>query len=104
MNYRKIDDLFALLLYVVVTGATDEGFLEGSVRSGGAKNGLFPSHCVQEVRLRHHNIPPMVVARDSRPTAPKPSDGRVLGRRESTSKHFATAPRLKKTYNIIFCS
>lgn len=78
-----------------VTGATDDGFLEGTVKTGGSRTGLFPAHCVQEVRLRHHNIQaPMMVARDARQHI-RP-DSRVLGRRESTSKHFATAPRLKK--------
>ncbi|RZB49894.1 SH3 and multiple ankyrin repeat domains protein 3, partial [Asbolus verrucosus] len=84
---------------IEVTGATDEGLLEGNVRSGGNKSGLFPAHCVQEVKLRHHNIQaPMMVAKDTRHQPSKPSSGRVLGRRESTSKHFATAPRVKKTY------
>ncbi|KAI4475796.1 hypothetical protein M0804_014077 [Polistes exclamans] len=70
-----------------VTGATDCGLLEGVLRGQGT--GLFPAHCVQEVRLRHTNIP----------LGPQPSrDGRnrVLGRRESQHKYFATAPRLKK--------
>ncbi|KAL6438067.1 hypothetical protein ACFW04_004368 [Cataglyphis niger] len=71
----------------VVTGATDCGLLEGVLRGQGT--GLFPAHCVQEVRLRHTNIP----------LGPQPArDGRnrVLGRRESQHKYFATAPRLKK--------
>ncbi|XP_072757290.1 uncharacterized protein Prosap isoform X5 [Anoplolepis gracilipes] len=70
-----------------VTGATDCGLLEGVLRGQGT--GLFPAHCVQEVRLRHTNIP----------LGPQPArDGRnrVLGRRESQNKYFATAPRLKK--------
>ncbi|XP_072757289.1 uncharacterized protein Prosap isoform X4 [Anoplolepis gracilipes] len=72
---------------VTVTGATDCGLLEGVLRGQGT--GLFPAHCVQEVRLRHTNIP----------LGPQPArDGRnrVLGRRESQNKYFATAPRLKK--------
>ncbi|XP_011347302.1 protein shank isoform X9 [Ooceraea biroi] len=71
-----------------VTGATDCGLLEGILRGQGT--GLFPAHCVQEVRLRHTNIPlgPPQPARDGR--------NRVLGRRESQHKYFATAPRLKK--------
>lgn len=85
--------------FLIVTGTTDDGLLEGTTRSGGSKSGLFPPHCVQEVRLRHHNIQaPMMVARDTRPPSNKTNNGRVLGRRENTSKHFATAPRLKKTY------
>lgn len=70
-----------------VTGATDCGLLEGVLRGQGT--GLFPAHCVQEVRLRHTNIPlgPQIV-REGR--------NRVLGRRESQHKYFATAPRLKK--------
>lgn len=37
---------------IPVTGATDDGLLEGTVRGSGA-TGFFPIHCVQEVRLRH---------------------------------------------------
>ncbi|XP_011347295.1 uncharacterized protein LOC105285057 isoform X2 [Ooceraea biroi] len=75
-------------LFLTVTGATDCGLLEGILRGQGT--GLFPAHCVQEVRLRHTNIPlgPPQPARDGR--------NRVLGRRESQHKYFATAPRLKK--------
>ncbi|XP_046672393.1 SH3 and multiple ankyrin repeat domains protein 3 isoform X3 [Homalodisca vitripennis] len=71
-----------------VTGATDCGLLEGSHRGGG-EAGLFPAHCVQEVRLRQGLVPP----------PPLPVHRRVVGRRESnatTLKHFATAPRHKK--------
>lgn len=38
---------------LTVTGATDDGLLEGTVRGSGA-SGLFPSQCVQEVRLRQN--------------------------------------------------
>ncbi|XP_015593341.1 protein shank isoform X2 [Cephus cinctus] len=70
-----------------VTGATDCGLLEGVLRGQGT--GLFPAHCVQEVRLRHTNIPlGSQTSREGR--------NRVLGRRESQHKYFATAPRLKK--------
>ncbi|XP_018336270.1 protein shank isoform X2 [Agrilus planipennis] len=88
---------------IEVTGATDDGYLEGTIKTGGCKSGLFPSHCVQEVRLRHHNIQaPMMIALDSRMPG-RPGSGRVAGRRECTSstnaaKQFATAPRLKRTY------
>lgn len=108
------------LIIILVTGATDDGYLEGNIRSGGHRTGLFPTHCVQEVRLRHHNIQPpiMMVAMETTSgttttpsLSPSPSvtttmtrqhqnrpNNRVVGRRESsTSKHFATAPRLKKT-------
>ncbi|XP_049825338.1 SH3 and multiple ankyrin repeat domains protein 2 isoform X3 [Aethina tumida] len=82
--------------FIEVTGATDDGYLEGIVKNGGNATGLFPAHCVQEVRLRNPNIQtPMMVARDSR----QYSNNRVVGRRESTqssSKHFATQPRTKK--------
>nr|CAD7264682.1 unnamed protein product [Timema shepardi] len=79
-----------------VTGTTDCGLLEGSLRGQGS--GLFPVHCVQEVRLRQGVVGPP-------PTLPQPpppvltsqrSTTRVQGRRESMHKHFATAPRLKK--------
>ncbi|XP_033224262.1 protein shank isoform X6 [Belonocnema kinseyi] len=70
-----------------VTGATDCGLLEGVLRGQGT--GLFPAHCVQEVRLRHTNIP-------LGPTPTRDGRIRVLGRRESQHTYFATAPRLKK--------
>ncbi|KAJ8679671.1 hypothetical protein QAD02_015458 [Eretmocerus hayati] len=65
---------------IEVTGATDCGLLEGVLRGHGT--GLFPAHCVQEVRLRHGSIPmnPQAVARDAAATANR---NRVLGRRES---------------------
>ncbi|XP_053594899.1 SH3 and multiple ankyrin repeat domains protein 2 isoform X5 [Microplitis demolitor] len=70
-----------------VTGATDCGLLEGVLRGQGT--GLFPAHCVQEVRLRHTNIPlGSQHMREGR--------NRVMGRREAQQKYFATAPRLKK--------
>ena len=81
------NDGFSFFIFLTVTGATDCGLLEGVLRGQGT--GLFPAHCVQEVRLRHTNIP----------LGPQPArDGRnrVLGRRESQHKYFATAPRLKK--------
>lgn len=85
---------------IEVTGATDDGYLEGNVRSTGNRSGLFPAHCVQEVKLRHHNIQaPMIIARDARMPMSMQAGGRVVGRRESTSKQFATAPRAKKTYS-----
>lgn len=85
-------------LKFAVTGSSDDGFLEGTIKTGGGgRSGLFPPHCVQEVRLRHHNIQaPMMVACDAKPPSRPNSSNRVIGRRETT-KHFATAPRLKKT-------
>uniref|UniRef100_A0A023EY43 Putative pdz domain-containing protein n=1 Tax=Triatoma infestans TaxID=30076 RepID=A0A023EY43_TRIIF len=78
---------------IEVTGATDSGFLEGTLRG---ESGLFPSHCVQEA-------PPASVGHQT--TRRRPST-RVSGRRESNTspappapanmKHFATAPRNKK--------
>lgn len=38
---------------LAVSSATDDGYLEGTVRGSGA-TGLFPQHCVQEVRLRQN--------------------------------------------------
>ncbi|KAK0176007.1 hypothetical protein PV328_000187 [Microctonus aethiopoides] len=75
-----------------VTGATDCGLLEGVLRGQGT--GLIPAHCVQEVRLRHTNIPMgSQHVREGR--------NRVLGRRESQQhKYFATAPRLKKPISM----
>ncbi|XP_011503554.1 PREDICTED: uncharacterized protein LOC105366721 [Ceratosolen solmsi marchali] len=78
-----------------VTGATDCGLLEGVLRGQGT--GLFPAHCVQEVRLRHTTIPlgSQAIAREAAVAVINRS--RVLGRRESQDKYFATAPRLKKS-------
>lgn len=84
--------------HLIVTGATDDGFLEGNVRSTGNRSGLFPAHCVQEVKLRHSIQPSMIVARDARMPASSQSVARVVGRRESTTKQYATAPRTKKSY------
>ncbi|CAH0560754.1 unnamed protein product [Brassicogethes aeneus] len=83
--------------FIEVIGATDDGFLEGIVKNGGNATGLFPAHCVQEIRLRNPNIQtPMMVARDTR-VLPN-SCNRVAGRRESTGgqKQFSTQPRTKK--------
>ncbi|XP_045492791.1 protein shank isoform X7 [Colias croceus] len=76
----------------VVTGSTDEGYLEGRVRGSGA-SGLFPAHCVQEVRLRHNAHLHQVVSSGT------VHHSRVSGRREvGLSKTYsATAPRVKKT-------
>ncbi|CAG5102090.1 Similar to Shank3: SH3 and multiple ankyrin repeat domains protein 3 (Rattus norvegicus) [Cotesia congregata] len=77
----------SLLFVTPVTGATDCGLLEGVLRGQGT--GLFPAHCVQEVRLRHTNIP-------LGPQHMREGRNRVIGRREAQQKYFATAPRLKK--------
>ncbi|KAI5641883.1 ankyrin repeats (3 copies) domain-containing protein [Phthorimaea operculella] len=79
---------------IEVTGATDDGLLEGTVRGSGA-TGFFPAHCVQEVRLRQNNQHLHQVLA-SGPV----HHSRVAGRREMTlSKTYsATAPRIKKAY------
>ncbi|XP_034245824.1 protein shank isoform X3 [Thrips palmi] len=78
-----------------VTGATDCGLLEGTLRGRGS--GLFPSHCVQEVMLRPGSANGSVNgSAGSTSTLCRPSSSRVLGRREVNNKHFATAPRQKK--------
>ncbi|CAH0717440.1 unnamed protein product, partial [Brenthis ino] len=76
---------------IEVTGATDDGLLEGSLRGA---SGLFPAHCVQEVRLRQNAHLHQVLS--SGPI----HHSRVTGRREmALSKTYsATAPRIKKTY------
>ncbi|XP_045488225.1 SH3 and multiple ankyrin repeat domains protein 3 isoform X3 [Pieris rapae] len=77
---------------IEVTGSTDDGFLEGRVRGSGA-TGLFPPHCVQEVRLRQN-------AHIHQVSSNTVHHSRVSGRREvGLSKTYsATAPRVKKTY------
>ncbi|KAJ0179155.1 hypothetical protein K1T71_004867 [Dendrolimus kikuchii] len=79
---------------IEVTGATDDGLLEGVVRGSGA-TGLFPTHCVQEVRLRQ-NTAHLHQVLSSGPI----HHSRVTGRREmALSKTYsATAPRIKKSY------
>ncbi|CAG9562947.1 unnamed protein product [Danaus chrysippus] len=78
---------------IEVTGATDDGLLEGSIR-GSSASGLFPASCVQEVRLRQNAHLHQVLS--SGPI----HHSRVTGRREmALSKTYsATAPRIKKTY------
>ncbi|XP_018896814.2 SH3 and multiple ankyrin repeat domains protein 3 isoform X3 [Bemisia tabaci] len=69
---------------IEVTGATDCGLLEGNIQ-GNPTSGLFPAHCVQEMR----GTQPTTATINIHP--------RVSGRRESVvNKHFATAPRHKK--------
>ncbi|XP_047023765.1 protein shank isoform X3 [Helicoverpa zea] len=79
---------------LTVTGATDDGLLEGTVRGSGA-SGLFPMQCVQEVRLRQ-NTQHLHQVLASGPI----HHSRVTGRREmALSKTYsATAPRIKKSY------
>uniref|UniRef100_A0A8D8TBH4 SH3 and multiple ankyrin repeat domains protein 3 n=1 Tax=Cacopsylla melanoneura TaxID=428564 RepID=A0A8D8TBH4_9HEMI len=71
-----------------VTGATDCGLLEGSPR-GRNLTGLFPPHCVQEVRLRHH-------PNQSSPYSGYQGGGGSLSHQNSI-KHYATTPRQQKT-------
>ncbi|XP_063635700.1 protein shank isoform X2 [Cydia splendana] len=81
---------------VEVTGATDDGFLEGCLRATGA-TGLFPAHCVQEVRLRQNKN-----VHQALPAGPI-HHSRVNGRREMplSKTYSATAPRIKKTYGNV---
>ncbi|CAH2063716.1 unnamed protein product, partial [Iphiclides podalirius] len=77
-----------------VTGSTEDGLLEGTVRGSGA-SGLFPAHCVQEVRLRQNTAHLHQVL-----SGGTMHHSRVTGRREmALSKTYsATAPRIKKSY------
>ncbi|KAE8753257.1 hypothetical protein FOCC_FOCC000180 [Frankliniella occidentalis] len=77
-----------------VTGATDCGLLEGTLRGRGS--GLFPAHCVQEVMLRPGSANGSVSGSAGSTSTLCRSTARVLGRREANNKHFATAPRQKK--------
>lgn len=90
INHSFINTYLIYEHVFTVTGATDCGLLEGVLR-GESESGLFPPHCVQEVRLRQSLVPP--------PPLPIHRHSRVIGRRESNAtsvKHFATAPRSKK--------
>lgn len=70
----------------IVTGSTDDGMLEGVLRG---VTGVFPPHCVQEVRLRN----PQAV----RESLIAPQVARVQGRREMmVPPHYGTAPRIRK--------
>ncbi|XP_066989733.1 protein shank isoform X5 [Macrobrachium rosenbergii] len=72
-----------------VTGSTDDGMLEGTIRG---VSGVFPPQCVQEVRLRN----PQAI----RESLIAPQVARVQGRREMmVHQHYGTAPRLRKTAN-----
>ncbi|KAK3885694.1 hypothetical protein Pcinc_010114 [Petrolisthes cinctipes] len=72
-----------------VTGSTDDGLLEGSLRG---LVGVFPPHCVQEVRLRN----PQAV----RESLIAPQVARVQGRREMlVHQQYGTAPRIRKPAN-----
>lgn len=85
---------------IEVTGATDDGFLEGTLKSTSSSTritGLFPASCVQEVRLRYEAASNLVslAARDRdastttltntlrRPSEDSTGGGRIHGRRES---------------------
>ena len=64
-----------------VTGSTDTGLLEGSLRG---QMGLFPASCVQEIRMkmyenRNHLVPP----------------SRVSGK-AGNAKQYGNAPKMKK--------
>ena len=92
-------------LFPSVTGSTDDGFLEGSLRG---QTGTFPAHCVQEVRLRNppQSTSAASVTSDltSNPRSPASvisngsvnNNNRVVGRREvkeQQQQHFSTATR-----------
>ena len=70
---------------LAVTGSTDDGMLEGCLRG---MTGLFPPHCVQEVRLRN----PQAV-KDS---LMGPQVARVQGRREMMHQNYGTTPRIRR--------
>lgn len=97
-------------------GDTDSGLLEGKLRGPGGTTGLFPTHHVQEVRLRHGMPPPamMVANMQQQQTQQKQQTQQQLQQQQPSQhnqmqhsltnrshhcneKHFATAPRLKKT-------
>ncbi|XP_026462252.1 uncharacterized protein LOC113364006, partial [Ctenocephalides felis] len=70
---------------IEVTATTDCGLLEGVTRAGAV--GLFPAHCVQEVRLRHSS------------TSNQPQTHSGGGHHHQERHYSATAPRIKKTNN-----
>ena len=64
----------------VTNGQDTNGMLEGLLRG---QKGLFPSHCVQEVRLRNPQSVKQAIT-----TAPRITS-------QSSTQHFATAQRNK---------
>ena len=88
--------------FAVTSSGDNNGMLEGLLRG---KKGLFPVHCVQEVRLRNPNS----VKQLGITTAPRTTNGNAGKRFDSTNqqslnsiggggsngRHFATAQRAK---------
>jgi len=84
-NYHSVDPGHLHIFQgdiIEVTGSTDVGLLEGELNG---KTGLFPVHCIQEVRLRHpHSMKNLSLA------------PRIPGRREIREleyKHCFTSPK-----------
>ena len=76
---------------LVTNGEDNSGMLEGLLRG---KKGLFPSQCVQEVRLRNPNSVKQAIT-----TAPRPVrfDNANLSGNHQQNRHFATAQRAEKS-------
>ena len=72
--------------------------LEGILRG---KKGLFPSHCVQEVRLRNPNS-----VRQAITTAPRAQTGLDNSNVSNhiQQRHFATAQRAKDAMYVYFAA
>ena len=88
-----------LLTFFAVTGSEDNhSMLEGILRG---KKGLFPSHCVQEVRLRN----PQSV-RQAITTAPRAQTGLDNSNVSNhiQQRHFATAQRAKDAMYVYFAA
>ena len=87
----KETNVLFFVLFFTVTGAEDNhNMLEGILRG---KKGLFPTHCVQEVRLRNPNS-----VRQAITTAPRAQtglDNSNLSSNHIQQRHFATAQRAK---------
>jgi len=73
-------------VHLSVTGSTESGFLEGSLRG---QIGMFPSSCVQEIRMKSY---------ENRNHLAPPARGHG---KAGVKGNAASVPRMKKMYVII---
>lgn len=70
----------------IVTGSTERGFLEGSLRGN---VGLFPAPCVQEIRMKNYE-------KHNNHLAPPSSNHRGKGGSKQAAAAAAAVSRIKK--------
>ena len=94
MVFKSTNSPILHFFFIPVTNGEDNsGMLEGLLRG---KKGLFPSQCVQEVRLRN---PQSVKQSVGITTAPRPVrfDNANLSGNGQQTRHFATAQRAERS-------